>query len=217
MFFGIGSSGVRSTILISIGTSIIASGVVMLLDVLRDYFKENMLIRINSIIISGGIEHLYDSRDIEKYKILMKDMKSSLDIAGYSLRAFYQSFENVIKEKILVNPNITIRVLVVNPSSDFSVHRGKLENDGNETTAFIEHIEKIERNFRGNTNVEIRRIDAHLTTMYFRIDDVVFVGPYLHKKPSKSTHTFELKKGGWLFEEYCNEFETLWKDGVKSN
>lgn len=49
--------------------------------------------------------------------------------------------------------------------------------------------------------------------MIYRIDDVMYVGPYFYKMNSKATNTFKLKKKGWLFEKYQEEFNNMWLKG----
>ena len=38
--------------------------------------------------------------------------------------------------------------------------------------------------------------------MIFRIDDKMFIGPYMYKRDSKSTVTFEVTVEGWMFRQY---------------
>jgi hypothetical protein len=42
----------------------------------------------------------------------------------------------------------------------------------------------------------------------------MFVGPYFSEKASGATVTFELARGGWLFDEYQAEFNLLWGRAV---
>ena len=49
--------------------------------------------------------------------------------------------------------------------------------------------------------------------MIYRIDNVMYVGPYFYGKSSKSTNTIKLDKEGWLFQEYKVEFEHMWEAG----
>ena len=69
-----------------------------------------------------------------------------------------------------------------------------------------EDADRLKNKFGGIENIKLKQIDSPLTTMIFRIDDTMFIGPHFHKKPSKSTVTLELDKNGWMFEEY----EYLW-------
>ena len=53
--------------------------------------------------------------------------------------------------------------------------------------------------------------------MIYRIDNVMYVGPYFYKKSSKSTNTIRLRSDGWLFREYQSEFDNMWYDGQNIN
>ncbi len=70
----------------------------------------------------------------------------------------------------------------------------------------------MEYGFKGIDNIKIKKISTPLTTMIYRIDDILFIGPHFYKKSSKSTVTYEINKQGWIFNEYLEEFERLWKD-----
>jgi len=199
-----------NVVYISIGTSLIASGIVMFLELFREILKGQLFKRIYNIIFEGGLEFLYEKRDLDKYDSLMKNIKKKVDITGYTLNAFYESYSDLIIEKVKANPGIIIRIILVNPDSEFSKNRAKLENRKHES--FKDSVERIKSSFHGYTNIKLRQIDSPLSTMIFRIDDIIFAGPHLHKKTSKSTLTMELNKKGWLFAEYEMEFERLWND-----
>lgn len=59
-------------------------------------------------------------------------------------------------------------------------------------------------------SVQMKLLASPLTTMIFRVDDKMFVGPHFYRKPSKATVTLELDKSGWFFGEYDREFSRLW-------
>ena len=46
--------------------------------------------------------------------------------------------------------------------------------------------------------------------LYFRVDNHVFVGPYLFGKDSQQMITYEFEKGGKGFDYYTNYFDSLW-------
>jgi hypothetical protein len=50
--------------------------------------------------------------------------------------------------------------------------------------------------------------------MIYRIDDVLYTGPYPFRSPSRTAFTFKFKKGGWLFGRQCSDFDLLWNDGI---
>lgn len=50
------------------------------------------------------------------------------------------------------------------------------------------------------------------TLSYFRIDDMAFFAPLVHKQVGDRTMHLELAKGGRFFNELTRHFEKLWKD-----
>jgi hypothetical protein len=142
----------------------------------------------------------------------MNSAKHNIDITGYSLSAFYESYSNILKQNSSrVNP-IKVRILVVDPNSIFSKNRQEIEGHNKTATIFQDLIFRMVNELRGIPDIEIRKTDTPLTTMVFRIDNVMFFGPYLYKKSSRATLTYEINQGGWLFDEYSSEFERLWNN-----
>lgn len=203
----------ENAIYLSIGTSLMAAGIVMLLDLWKDLAKNKMLERINNVILEGGVDHVFSKRDLDKYDDLINNLTNRLDIAGYSLNAFYESYADLIIDKLQKLPSISIRILIVDPDSKFSKHRAVLEGKNYESVK--NSIQRLKQKFSICKSIQLRKIDSPLTTMFFRIDDVMFIGPHFYKRPSKSTLTFELNKNGWLYEEYEREFEKLWRDATE--
>jgi predicted transcriptional regulator len=203
-------SDLSGTILISIGTSLIASGIIVLLDIIREILNDNIIIRINNIFYQAGLVKIYSKRDIDDYDKLMNNLKHNLKVTGYSLRSFFDSFEGLIKEKS--KAGIKIYLLVTDPNSEFAKNREEIE--GNREGTFKDSLDKIYNRIK-DTSIEMRKINMPLTTMIFKIDETMYVGPHLFKKASKATHTFELTSSGELFKEYEDEFDKLWNSGEK--
>src|SRR5262249_40245797 len=141
---------------------------------------------------------------------LMSKASSAIDVCGYSLRNFFDSFRDRLTEEATRNPLFRARLLIVDPSTDCSKTRERAEGLAKKT--FETAARRIVETFSTIPNVEVRFLRDHLTTMVFRIDDVMFVGPQLTSLPSKANPTFEVvsHSGGWLFSAYKKEFEQLW-------
>ena len=204
----------QSGIYISIGTSLIAAGIVMILDLWKHFSIAEVLKKTNNIINEAGLQWVYKKRDIDKYDILMKNLSSSLDIAGYSLGAFFDSYSELMKYRV-TKGNIKVRILIVDPNSQFSASRAKIE--GRNPEQFKDKIETLCRFIKGLRGVEVKFFSAPLSTMIFRIDNVMFVGPHFYGAQSKATLTQELRKDCWLFDEYQMEFDRMWDDSVTVN
>jgi len=205
------SSNAKGAIYLSIGTSLIAAGIVGVVELWKDLSRSKLLANINNVILQGGIVSVSQKRDLDKYDVLMGNLTDKLDITGYSLNAFYESYSDLLIEKCKSTPSLIVRMLLVKPKSIFSKHRAELEMKAHK--AVESSVDRIKEKFSECDNIQIKIIDAPLTTMIFRIDDVMFVGPHFHKKYSKSTLTLELSDHGWIFKEYEKEFERLWNDG----
>lgn len=199
-------------IFISIGTSLIAAGIVTILDLFRQLSIASLLEKHNNIISDAGIEWVYQKRDIDKYDSLVKNLNFELDIAGYSLGSFFDSYSKIIKSKVK-DKKISVRILLVNPDSKYSLNRAEIEGRGK--NGFKEKIETLTKFFEYVEGVEIRYLDAPLSTMIFRIDNVMFIGPHLYSAQSKATYTQELKNDHWLFDVHNNEFLEMWNDAAK--
>lgn len=197
---------------ISIGTSLIAASIVAILDLYKNLTQENIFGKIKSVISESGIDYAFNKRNLDKYDSLVASAETSIDVTGYSLMAFYDSFADVILLKANKNKSLKVRLLLVDPTSLFSTHRAEIE--GHDHAVFVSQLKRIRTKFTGVNNIELRLINSPLTTMIFRIDNHMFVGPYLFKRPSKSTITLEIRRDGWLFPVYENEFDQLWADAT---
>ncbi|MCL2722558.1 MAG: hypothetical protein FWD47_14605 [Treponema sp.] len=155
------------------------------------------------------ILRIYEKRiNMDVYNGMMEKASKNVDVLGYSLKNFPDNmrkfFEKYQDEKI----KIKIRILVVDPDSIYSQERETLEGD-----LKGEHKKRVEelREFLSKYDfVELKKISTPPSSMIFRIDDDMFVGPYLYK-PSAETETFQLKKSGKLFKLYESEFKAMWE------
>lgn len=202
---------VKNTILLSVGTSLLAGGIVAALDMFRNAGQKQIYHNIDNIIFRAGVENIYEKRDLDEYDKLIKRAEHSIDVLGYSLRAFYQSYRDILIEKTGKNADFKIRILLVNPDSVFSKDR-EANEDGKANGIYKNSFEVIKAGFAENKNIQIKTINTPIGYMIYRIDDVMYVGPYFYKKNSKSTNTMRLDKSGWLYREYQREFDNMWKD-----
>lgn len=199
------------TIIVSIGTSIIAAGIVSFLDMLRGEKLNETEQQANDILLKGGIEKIFKRRDLDEYNELVNKATKSIDITGYSLRGFYESNKDIIIKKCAKNKRFKVRIILVNPTSQFSINRDVEENEEG-SRLFEETYNNLLKWSRKTENIEIRLVDVPLSDMIYRIDDVMYTGPYFHKISSKETYTNRLKCTGWLFKTYQENFDRMWDD-----
>jgi hypothetical protein len=186
----------------------------MFLDLLRHVSVAEVLKRMNNLINDAGLHWVYKKRDLDRYDGLMQHLNTSLDIAGYSLGAFFDSYSELLKGKLSKN-GIKVRLLLVNPNSNHSFRRAEIE--GRSQDQFKGKIETLQNFFKAVNGIEVRFFDAPLSSMIFRIDKIMFVGPHFYQRQSKATLTYELQHSHWLFDEYQNEFNRMWEDSNPAN
>lgn len=206
------------TIVLSVGTSIIAASIVAFLDMLRGEGMREYDEKINEIIVKGGLENIFKRRDLEEYNELVKNATKSIDVTGYSLRGFYESNKDIILKKCSENKEFIVRIILVNPASQYSINRDVEENEQG-SQLFKETYNNLLKWSKKSQNIQIKLIDAPLSDMLYRIDDIMYTGPYFYRTSSKETYTNRLNCNGWLFKAYQENFDRMWceaKDIEKS-
>ncbi len=135
-------------------------------------------------------------------------MKNQIDIIAMGL----SSWLNARGDKIAtaLRHGIQIRIITVHPDSPFLSAIDLRENKmiGTTKQSIESLIKNIQLNYSGQ--IEIKFYNNLPLDMYFRVDNHLFVGPYLYGKNSQQTITYEYSKGGKGFDYYTNYFEQLW-------
>ena len=216
LLVGIALILVGGAIALAIGTSLVASGIVSLLEMVHRFVisEDNQIAKQAD---AAGLSAIYARRDLDRYHDLMTLTSGIVDISGYSLRAFFDSFKDSILAKAKKTPTFRARLLLVDPSIDVSKQRERIE--GLTRGTFKTSMKNLVDAFSGVPNIEVRLLRTPLTTMVFRLDGTMFIGPQLMSVPSKGTPTFELRadRGAWLFSAYEREFEELWNESRPVN
>jgi len=208
-YLGIDNS---NNILLAIGTSLIASSIIYSLDILKQYGiltvgKKDT----NKNISNTGIVNIYNKRSLDKYDILMENVNKKIDILGDSLRRFLETSKKFIDQYEKNKIKIKIRIILIDPDSAYSKEREKIEKD--EEGTYKNSIKKLYDSLSSHSCVEIRKISTQLSTMVYRIDDIMFIGPYLYQTSSTVTITYEVEKHGWVvFKLYEDEFDKMWNN-----
>lgn len=71
-----------SNIYVSIGTSLIATGIVLFLDLWNKLTIKKVTEKIKNVINESGIERVSKKRDLDRYDNLIDNLNDSLDICG---------------------------------------------------------------------------------------------------------------------------------------
>lgn len=198
-----------SNTIINISCSIIASGITLLISTYtierkKQYsvWEEWKLAR----IFKTRAEKNADSDPKLKHGVTV------LDAVAFGLSSF-RSFHTHDMQTCL-NQGMNVRLLVMNPKSEFISQQEKEEGDaaGNIAKSINDLVEWAKALNQHSTNgkITIKGYQSMTLDFYWRIDDELYIGPYMKGKKSQQTITYKYKKGGEGFELYSSYFEELW-------
>lgn len=202
----------KQNIWISIGCSLLASGIVILAQaILIDGKRENPL-------DEWGLEKIYETR-AEKNKESDPELdkaKEQVDAIAFGLKSFRTKHTKRV-EKIL-KKGVNVRILTMNPDKE-NIFLKQREIEEEETEGQIRNsIEQLvswantlnSRNYQGK--IEVKGYKCMTLDFYWRVDDDIYIGPYWYHVGSQQTITYKFHKGRKGFDTYTEYFETLWND-----
>lgn len=164
-------------------------------------------------LMSSGIQAVYKRRNLEEYNDLVSSAKK-IDVTGYSLRSFSEHNEQTFTERSAQGNPIIARILLVDPQSSAS---GLMEQAENLSKGqYAAALEALLRKLGPIEGVSVRIINKHLSMMVYRIDDVMYTGPYPHSGGSATALTLKLGPG-WVFDRQLHDFEALWAQATPAH
>ena len=195
---------------LSIGCSLIASGLVILM---HDFFVERRRV---SELDDWKLTKIYSTR-AEKNA----DSDPKLDNARYVVDAVafgLKSFRSKQTKRVegCLQRGVNFRIITMNPESMFVRQR---EIEENETEGQIKHtVEELvkwaddlnAKDFKGR--ILVKGYDTMTLDFYWRVDDDIYVGPYWYNVSSQQTITYKFECGGKGFTTYSDYFDSLWDD-----
>lgn len=203
----------EKAIWISIGCSLLASGIVVLGQAVLVEVKQP------NAAEEWGLEKIYATR-AEK----TKDSDSKLSRATYQLDvvAFgLKSFRTMHSKKIsqLLRKGINVRILTMEPSRDNPFLKQRELEEGEPEGQIRKSIEDLV-NWANRLNAQslskgkitIRGYKCMTLDFYWRVDDEMYIGPYWYGTGSQQTITYKFKKGKQAFSLYEEYFDKLWSD-----
>ena len=200
-------------IALSVGGSILATGLCSIVyqAIIRHTRNEKKRLR---EMHDAGLLSVHKRRELtSRYRELIDQCQSNIDVLGWSLRRFHDSYSAKILSLAESNASLKVRLLVVDPASKEAELRGEAE--GESPTYFRDCLETLKgfaASYPTCVRIKVLKQGVRIPTMFFRIDDAAFVGPYFHGQRSNLDVTYEITSRGWLFDRYLEQFETLWRD-----
>lgn len=192
---------------ISVACSILASNVIMYLT--SEYMLRSK--RRVELIDKWGVESLYKTRAEMNAPInaALADCKKTIDIVAFGLRSFRETKNEEVDD--LLSSGVKIRILTLDPDSKMAGFVDEREDAlQGVTKQSIEDLIKWVGEKEKSGSIEIKKYDFLPLDFYFRIDDRVYVGPYLKYYSSQQTISYEFSFGeGFLY--WSKYFDKVWE------
>jgi len=155
-----------------------------------------------------GLKEIYEYRsdkDKQTNEYIITKAKIMDVMTQNSLKELRTNIGDEIKQRL--TNNFKIRILI---SKDINTSKHKKDVD-----ELIDWYKSLNKNQQAN--VTIRRYNGIPQDLYFRIDNMIFIGPYhLDVFSNQKTITYEFmvnSSGGKIYSKY---FERIWKKSEKN-
>lgn len=218
-------AGVRQTVWFGVGQSVIASALVSLVMLVGAWADRLTASAQSTMIVASladyraavdvmkqtGLRRIHSDRYIRPvYQHYQARVTDRLDILGMSLKHFQQDIGGELRRWVDERPYLQVRIIVLNPTSPYCSIRD-LEEGGSigEISEWALRITEIVL-VANHPRLQIRWHNTLPTVNTYRLDDVIFLGPYLIGRLSRLTTTLEVDVKGLFAEQYLQHFEQLW-------
>lgn len=199
---------------INVGCSLLASSLVILITEIFEKKPKDPL-------EGWGVADFYESRklmNIDTDKALHA-AKKTIDVIGFGLRSFRDE-KNATTDKLLLK-GINIRILTMHPESKFIQEREKEEKVGtghikNSIEQLIKWADQKNQNKKNKGKIIIKGYNCMTLDFYWRVDDVIYIGPYLYGMESQNMISYKFANGK-AYDMYREYFERLWEDDALSS
>ena len=198
------------TIWLSIGCSLIASGLVILM---HDFFIERKKV---SELDEWKIEKIYSTRAERNAEAdpNIENARYCIDGIAFGLSTFRTMYGKKIEQ--CLKKGVQIRLLTMDPDGQFISYREEEEKEGpgGIKDTIVEMVKWADSLNLNNTKgkIVIKAYKSMTLDYYWRVDDDLYVGPYWYGYKSGATITYKFVAGGRGFQHYGEYFEKLWDD-----
>jgi len=210
--FNIDLSLIQS-VLISVGTSIIASGIISFLIVKYIHSYQDSL---RNIVDEWGMRRIDIRSDINPdINEKLQSMDTGMDIIAFGMKNFLSVKGDLLIQKL--NKGCQVRILTINPESPYIKQREKeeFELEGqikNSIDFMIEWARSTKNNLSNSDLISVKVYDGLPQDMYQKVDEYVYVGPFLYGKPSQQTIAYSYIPKSKGSKYYISYFNKLWND-----
>ena len=111
----------------------------------------------------------------------------------------------------MLKKGVQIRIITMDPNCEVLKLRDRAEGKSEGATKeSIVHLQEFFQKTNKRKKVQIKYHQQLPLDFFFRVDDHIFVGPYIYGKESQQMITYEFEKGGRGYDYYMDYFESLW-------
>jgi len=201
--------GFSSNIIIGIGTSIMASSIIVFMTDVMIGSDENETVK------HWGLEEVHQTRgEMNRNCDLYLRNAKQISVIAFGLKSLRDTQQKQV-ERLLRNGG-SIRIITMRPECANLKEREKdelLPEEGISLSIvqLIDWAKKLNsRKYKGK--IEIRYHERQPLDFLFMMDNRLFTGPYEYGKDSQQSLSFEYNNTGKAYEYYRNYFNTLWSD-----
>jgi hypothetical protein len=170
-------------------------------------------------LLDAGLRDVWLVRSVQirsDYDRRLEAARESIDLIGFGQRSFREDHIDDIPAWLA--HGVEVRLLLLDPrfpSTEFSYadQRDREEGSGSiaaDVDTFLREIKT--RSLHEQDRFSVRLFRCLPVLNLFRIDDDLFWGPYLVKKPSRNSPTVLTVRGGPLFKVLLGHFEDIWSE-----
>ncbi|SET61494.1 hypothetical protein [[Clostridium] polysaccharolyticum] len=202
-------NNVLETVLLSIGTSLVATSIAAYIN--SKYIIHNS--KLKTVVEQWKLEDIYESKAKmnEKSNNCLEKCKKNIDIIAIGMENFLAKKGTLLEE--LLQNGVKMRIITCDPSSLFLGRREEDEQGKNigKMKLDIEKLQSwIKKQIGLQRNIEVRYYESYPAFSYLRIDNNLFWSDNLCKMPSQQSMAFEFYKNGKGFRYYSQYFEKIW-------
>lgn len=196
----------ESNVWISIGCSLVASALVILL---------------NTFLVDATIYNPLDDWQLRRIATTraeinnecaekLRNVKDQVDIVAFGLQSFRNKQSSAIEGYL--KKGVSFRILTMDPKSRFVQQRESEEDDTNIKNSIEKLVEWADKlnSLQYKGSVIVKGYSCMTLDFYWRVDNTIYVGPYWVGYDSQQTVTYAFDKGGDGFKLYSEYFEKLW-------
>lgn len=205
-----------SQILLNIGLSFVSSGIISIITiaVIDSNEKEE-----DKELTSWGLEQIYATRsEMNSHTAtVFPTMKKEYCQIAFGVKSLRDAYDSLFMDK--VKHGLKVKFITMHPNSEFLKERELVENKQKGEIRktiidLIKWIEKLQKNAKKASNIQIKFYDSLPLDFYCKIDDNLYVGPYLYGKESQQTISYRFSPNGKSFNYYVKYFDTLWNSSI---